>query len=308
MKLLCSVLFSIFFIHLSYAAEGIWESHFFQKASNFVPDHHYYPFEKMKEIFYQKIEGENVCKYTEKDFEMLTFELSQLERLIFGEARKERFLLVTAGGPCAGKSMLLESLIEGKNYAYIDPDRTCLFNMNCYLEDKKENNLGPLKAYLYWREASTFFSNIFFAHALNNGYAIAFGTTLTPPDSIIALIMSGVKGYEYQSKLIHLTAPDSVRFASEKLRREQGLVQCTDEDLLQKGRWFFHRLDAYLKNFDSIDFYYREKRDDPSIFIATWENKEWTIENYKFIPDIQFYHNRSKNSIHYWDETLRANR
>lgn len=193
----------------------------------------------------------------------------------FADADKKPIYLFTAGGHGAGKSTVLESELERSeiHYAYIDPDRRGLQRMQAtYLVDV-EAGVPSEEAYNKWRGASNFISNTLMAIALDQGYAIAHGTTMTSPHTAKAL--NAVKEYGYERHLLHITCPDIVRVAANRIRQEK-IYQCTEEDLIEKGKAFFERYDDYLNNTDQISFFYRSSLEETTL-AAVKVRKEFTI-------------------------------
>lgn len=198
-------------------------------------------------------------KYEADDLELIFKDFLLLKEKTFGQADKAKVYVVTAGGPGAGKSTFFEEFKEtlGVKFAYIDPDRSCLLHMrNSYGQDLKSKVRTPQEAYTHWREASNFLANVFLAHALDQGYAVAHGSTMADPRSIDALKMIG-GGYGYHRTLLHFTCEENLRRDSELKRREGGIVQCTDDDLVNKGKQFHERLAGYLEQSEEIVFLYR---------------------------------------------------
>ena len=130
-----------------------------------------------------------------------------------------REYIAAAGGPASGKSTLLEGISENRNCppgfvnnfkrVYIDPDRSCMVNMErTYLADLK-SGMSSMDAYTKWRNASNFLSNVFLARALNEGYAIAHGTTLATPPSMKAL-QAIQNHYHYKTTLFSIIEPEII--------------------------------------------------------------------------------------------------
>jgi hypothetical protein len=186
---------------------------------------------------------------------------------------------VTAGGPAAGKSTVLEHLIAGEKCpdegldqkivrAYIDPDRSCMQKMkHTYLADLAAGTRTPQSAYEHWRDASNFLANVYLAIAMKEGYAIAHGSTMATPFAKKAL--EAIKHlYGYQTTVIHVTCDESVRKESEAIRRKGGVVQCTDTDFVEKEAMFFTLLADYVNFSDKVLFCYRGRLDQ-----STWGAK-----------------------------------
>lgn len=220
------------------------------EALSLVPENHFFPAMFMIQL---------LDKYQADDLERVLKDFNLLKNQTFRNAEKDQTYVVTTGGPCAGKSTFFEKFKEnqGVKFAYIDPDRSCLLNMeNTYKQDLIDGSRSPQEAYMHWREASNFLANVFLAHALDQGYAIAHGSTMADPRSIDALRMIGGR-YGYKRTLLHFTCGEELRLSSELTRREGGIVQCTDEDLVKKGKQFHKRLSGYLEESEDIVFLYR---------------------------------------------------
>ena len=220
-----------------------------------VPQNHFYSAANMRSL---------LNKYTTAELELIHKDFLELREQTFAGATKQLSYIVTAGGPGAGKSTALESLLQAEQRpplsirrAYIDPDRTCLLKMQrTYLADTESHARSPQKAYEHWREASNFLSNVFLAIGLKEGYAIAHGSTMATPYAKNAL--TAIKNqYGYNTTIMHLTCDEDIRIQSEKQRRDSGVVQCTDQDFKDKNVMFFSLLGDYLQSADNVFFYYR---------------------------------------------------
>src|SRR3972149_4706955 len=100
----------------------------FEKILSEVPANHFFPAANMRKL---------LDKYNPAELELIYKDFCELREETFGRATKKLDYVVTAGGPGAGKSTVLEYLIEsggcpdesfekGIVRAYIDPDRSCL--------------------------------------------------------------------------------------------------------------------------------------------------------------------------------------
>ncbi len=212
-----------------------------------IPEEHFFP----REAICSFLDG-----YSKEDLEKISSDFYLLKDETFAHAEKKHLYLFTAGGPGAGKSTILENEIANSKiqFAYIDPDRRGLQRMqSTYLADIEEGIFSE-DAYTKWRGASNFIANTLMAIALDQGYAIAHGTTMTSPHAAKAL--QAIKDYGYERHLLHISSPDVIRIASDRARKKV-LFQCTEEDLNEKGKAFFERYDDYLENTDQISFFYR---------------------------------------------------
>lgn len=231
-----------------------------------IPENHFFP----REAICSFLEG-----YNEEDMSRIVSDFHLLQEETFRNVEKQKIYLFTAGGPGAGKSTILEDKLNKAEirYAYIDPDRRGLQKMaTTYLADV-ESGLSSEEAYSKWRGASNFIANTLMAIALDQGYAIAHGTTMTSPHAAKAL--QAIKNYGYERNLLHITSPDVVRIASDRARQEV-LFQCTEEDLIEKGKAFFERYDDYLANSDQISFFYRPAVDE-TILAAIQVKEQLTV-------------------------------
>ncbi|MDE3045965.1 MAG: hypothetical protein KGJ02_04910 [Verrucomicrobiota bacterium] len=120
-----------------------------------------------------------------------------------------------------------------------------------------------------------------------------FGTTATSPQA--AHFFKFLKDRGYKIHLIHITAPDEVRWNSIQ-ERDKSFVQTTEQDIQEKGKLLPQRIqDTYLKYADKIHFIYRgEVNTGPSMVLgmaAEWIRTEesagkagvlriWNEENY----------------------------
>src|SRR3990167_9140838 len=182
--------------------------------------------------------------YPVEDLRNIVKDFFNLKDKIFKDAFKNQVIrqyVVTAGGPGSGKSTILENYLkENPGFAYIDPDRSCLLHMeNTY--NKYILSHTPQESYEKWRNASNFIANVLMCYALEEGYNIAHGATMTSPYSVNEF--EALKGYKYNRKILHINCPDELRIDSEKTRRESGIFQCSDIDFVNKGEDFFKRLE-----------------------------------------------------------------
>ncbi|MBN2479092.1 MAG: zeta toxin family protein [Parachlamydiales bacterium] len=259
---------------------------FDQEALSLVPDDHFLPKTEIR----KKLEN-----YSVEDLKKIFLDFQILKESTFKNAEKNKIFLVTAGAPNSGKSTILENEIRSSDtkYAYVDPDRSCLFNMeNTYKQDIFSKSRTPQEAYEHWRDASNFLSNVFLAYGLDKGYAIANGTTMTALAS--EKVLQSISGkYNYKVKMVHINCRDDLRIESEKLRRESGVFQCSDEDLIEKGKMFFDRLPVYLANCPDITFYLRSTY-DISIKAAEKNEGQLTIFDASAFKAIKTLHDEAK--------------
>lgn len=212
-----------------------------------------------KEYFFKKSDLlDFLAEYSEEELMRIQNDFWHLHQVTFEHADRKPLYVATAGGPGSGKTTLLYHYMDESpvHFAFIDPDRSCLFRMSStYLWDKQLGYL-PEECYEKWRGASNFISNTLVGIALGEGYAIAHGTTLTSPH-VVRSLKAISKRFGYERELLHITADEALRIESVERVRERGEHQATDDDMANKGHRFFHMLMTYAGNFERIGFYYR---------------------------------------------------
>jgi len=178
------------------------------------------------------------------------------------------------------RSDLKKQASLGKIFPYNDPDDVCLKNMDRTwkqtIDTEVKNSdlsLDKLKeirknAYNYWRPASNAATHLILANLIQDRYSFYFGTTSSSPQT--GKQFQFLKNLGYRIRLLHITAPDDVRWQS-IVKRDQHFVQTTESDTKTKGELVPQRiLDTYLKYADEIEFYYRNNVDESAILAATW--------------------------------------
>lgn len=290
-------------------ADVSWEK--FDKVLMGIASHHFKGSADIRKL---------LTKYSEAEREAIFADFEAIRTSTFASAQKERTFVLTAGGPGSGKSTHLETVLgfsrdesvnhlvtDTNKYAYIDPDRRALFFMENTFKKSCNSGKDATEAYTHWREASQFIAETLLALALNEGYAIAFGTTMTAPPQIIEKLMTTIKGsYGYSVEMHHISASDDVRVASIKAREENGIIQSTTDDVRSKGGAFFERLPAYVKNMDTIIFMYRS--DLTTIEqAARYEKGHLTVINEGALAQIRMLHDE-KNGEGTWNKTVGIDR
>lgn len=219
--------------------------------------------------------------------------------------------IMTAGGPGAGKTMLMErelakSLKAGRKIAYIDPDAVCLKSMNnTYKADveKDPSKEGRLAAYNKWRPASNGINHLILANLIKDKLAFYFGMTSTGP--VTHKFFEFLKKEGYQIHLLHVSAEDDVRFASIQ-ERDKTFIQTTLADTKEKGLLLPQRInDTFLEHADKIDFYWRDGVKEEAKLVATWvRNTEGSdtlgtleILDNKFYENMKRVHNTAVNFL-----------
>jgi hypothetical protein len=227
---------------------------------------------------------------------------------------------MTAGAPGAGKTTKMRADLRGENRAYNCPDDVCLQGQTrtywVDIESGDGSKAARLAAYNKWRPGSNAAAHLILANLIREGYAFYFGTTSTGPAT--STFFEFLKMNGYQIRLIHISAPDDVRWASIQ-ERDKTFVQTTETDVREKGFLLPQRImDTYLKHADIIEFYYRSGVSKDAELGATWvrnkgEAKLGTLEivaplEYGAIKDI---HNAAVTALGRpelsWEATVEAN-
>jgi dephospho-CoA kinase len=186
---------------------------------------------------------------------------------------KDKLAVITAGAPGSGKTYLLRQLGAGSADApaYVCPDDTCLPNLRIYtnaIEQCDGSSDARLKAYNLGRPASNAATQILIGNLVRDKYAIYFGTAASSPFTKYFFEFLGKQNYPIE--LIHVTAPDDVRFQSINERNET-LIQVTEKDVKEKGLLVIERIeDTYFKYASVIKFYYRGGAKENAKLSAIW--------------------------------------
>ncbi len=231
--------------------------------------------------------------YTAEEKECLANDIRSIyDSLNFGSSGRlgdPPLAVITAGAPGAGKTVLMLHDLQmcHRKAAYVDPDDVSLKKMKttyqAELRDKTAALNGKivdpeerisaerrLRQELYdkWRPASNGIHHILAAHVIRSKSDFYFGSCLSSPAS--AFFLRFLKEQGYRIKLLHLMAPDSVRWGSVK-ERDKVFVQTTEQDIVEKGFLVPQRiLDTYLKFADEIEFYYRGDVKESAVLAAVW--------------------------------------
>jgi predicted ABC-type ATPase len=216
--------------------------------------------------------------YTDEESSRLHDDINELyQKITSKKPEKERLAVMTAGAPGAGKTIkmrqdLSEKSLLGRNFAYICPDDVCLKNQNrTYLADIARgdaSNEVRQNAYNKWRPGSNAATHLILGNLIREKYAFYFGTTSSGPFTY--KFFEFLKKQGYQIRLIHVTAPDEVRWESIK-ERDKSFVQTTKHDVIEKGLLLPQRInDTFLKYADEIEFYYRNGVNEDAKLAAKW--------------------------------------
>lgn len=224
--------------------------------------------------FYSTEERDNLCSDIREIF----------ADIVLQNPIKKPLAVITAGAPGSGKTIkLLQDLAEKKclneTYAYICPDDVCLKKQKrTYLADIQPNDTPADRqaAYNKWRPGSNAAAHLILANLIRNKYAFYFGSTSSGEKT--GRSFEFLKNQGYEIRLIHVTAPDKVRWESIK-ERDKTFVQTTEKDVEEKGDLLPQRInDTFLKYADVIEFYYRGQFDQDAQLAATWTRDAKCVE------------------------------
>jgi hypothetical protein len=229
---------------------------------------------------------DNPDVYTGEESEKLYHDINELyQNILAANPAKENLAIITAGAPGAGKTVKLRQDLEanaknGKNYAYICPDDVCLKNQTrTYIADiasGDESMAARQNAYNKWRPGSNAATHLILGNLIREKFAFYFGSTSSGPAT--GKFFEFLKMQGYIIRLIHVSAPDDVRWGSIQ-ERDKTFVQTTEQDVKEKGLLLPQRInDTYLKYADEIEFYYRGEVKQDALLAARWVRNEDTSE------------------------------
>lgn len=259
--------------------------------------------------------------YTDEESAKLREDISEIyQEIMHSEPLDKPLAVMTAGAPGSGKTFKMREDLKkqqghyGKSIAYICPDDVCLKRQTrTYLVDIAEGD-GSFDswkaAYDKWRPGSNAATHLVLAHLIRQNKAFYFGTTSSSPGAIT--FFEHLKKQGYHIRLLHITAPDDVRWESIK-ERDKSFVQTTEEDIRLKGFLVPQRInDTFLKFADEIEFYYRDGIFTSARLAAKWINKgeERVLEiiNLEDYEKIKSIHNSIADELRrpdiQWQETV----
>lgn len=212
--------------------------------------------------------------YTPEEAISLAADIQAIYAKAMGQSsRRPPVAVMTAGAPGAGKTIKMrQELSKNPGFAYIDPDDVCLREMErTYGRMVAAGDGSPearLAAYNKWRPGSNAAAHLILANLIREKFAFYFGTTSTGPATWRFFEFLKRQGYEIS--LIHVTAPDDVRWGSIR-ERDKTFVQTTEDDVREKGLLLPQRIrDTYLRFADTIEFFYRGAVHEDARLAATW--------------------------------------
>ncbi len=273
-----------------------------------------YAYSLPKTILESYISGkafDNKEAYSAEESEKLKTDITDIYHTILAaHPMKESLAVMTAGAPGVGKTMqlrkeLASQTLAGRSYAYICPDDVCLKAQTLthmadltkvdHEIDEQLKLAARQAAYNKWRPASNAATHLILANLIREKFAFYFGTTSSGPATKFFLDFLRQQGYRI--KLIHISAPDDVRWESIK-ERDKTFVQTTEQDVKEKGLLIPQRINDFLTYADEIDFYYRGGVSQEAALAATWKRKTEPAEVKGSLQIINAAHYQKIKDIH----------
>ena len=258
---------------------------------------------------------DNKEEYTEEEKEALRFDIQKIWDQI--QARKPSqseapTIVLTAGAPGAGKTTLLRRVWEKQpDFAYICPDDVCLKQMETTYGAYVAKTQDLKGGYFKWRAGSNYGHHLITAQLVKSKTNFMYGTTASSPQT--ALFLDFLRKNGYNIEILHVTAPDQVRWDS-IAKRDQVFIQQSSQDVINKQLMVHERIqDTFLKYAHRICFYYRDGVDNTAIHAATWirvdEDKGvLEIQDQKVFEEMKNLHNKvcdGMNKPHLkWENTV----
>lgn len=261
--------------------------------------------------------------YTTEESEKLQSDIDDLyQSIVATHPAKDNLAIITAGAPGAGKTIKLkqdleENKAQGKNYAYVCPDDVCLKGQTrTYVTDltnTDESKEARQNAYNKWRPGSNAATHLILGNLIREKHSFYFGSTSSGPAT--GKFFEFLKTQGYTIRVIHVSAPDDVRWASIQ-ERDKTFVQTTEQDVHEKGLLLPQRInDTFLKYADEIAFYYRDAVNQDAVLAARWVKNEDVTGTLHIIQPEQYekiktVHNAAVNILKkpelLWESTVEA--
>lgn len=258
---------------------------------------------------------DNKIEYTREEQDALRFDILKVWEGI--QARKPSHsdqpkIVLTAGAPGVGKTTLLQRYVQQlPDFAYICPDDVCLKQMKMTYGEYVKKTRDLAGGYLKWRAGSNYGHHLITAHLVQSKTNFLYGTTASSDKT--GLFLDFLKKNGYQIEILHVMAPDQVRWDS-IAKRDKVFVQQSSQDVINKQLLVHERIqDTFLKYADKIFFYYRDGVDNPAIlggaWIATEDGKGYLeIANPEILEKVKALHNsvcEGMNKPHLkWENTV----
>lgn len=266
---------------------------------------------------------DNPNPYTSEELSKLFEDINGLfQAIISTNPIKANVAVISAGAPGSGKTTKIKQELEQtKKWAYVCPDDVCLENQERTYKADIASCDGSFearkKAYDKWRPGSNAATHLILGNLIRAKYGFYFGSTSS--SFATGYFFEFLKKQGYQIQLIHLSAPDDVRWESIQ-ERDKEFVQTTESDVREKGLLVPQRIqDTYLKFADEIEFYYRDEVKKNAVLAARWlrEDEEdfqcpgmLEIVNHEAYEKIKLVHNTAIHRLEktelLWENTLEA--
>ena len=233
-------------------------------------------------------DGRLAAQYPEIDFGRIV-ELMHKDRAIVRDLcfegttpSEQKVYLATAGAPCAGKSTVLEQVMLSNsrysNLVKVDPDRWGMaYMVNMYTAYMMAAGMtanatdfvsAQVRSYNVCRPASNILTLEVMNEAVERGFSIAHGTTLTGPH--VGSLMANLSQQGYAIDLLVCMASDETRAASAAHRcAAQGYYQSTPDDVFNKGILLTQRMETFFTHADNLSFFWRESAASNAVLAAT---------------------------------------
>ena len=194
---------------------------------------------------------------------------------------EQKIYLATAGAPCAGKSTILEQVMLSNNrysnLVKVDPDRWgmlyMLYTYTAYMmgaamtANAESYKAAQVRAYDVCRPASNILTLEIMNEAVDKGYSLVHGTTMT--GAHVGSLMANLSEKGYEIDLIICMASDETRAQAAAHRSNvQGYYQSTPEDVREKGILLPQRMETYFLYADNLSFFWREDSTSNAVLVA----------------------------------------
>lgn len=240
---------------------------------NYTPNYQYSLPEKILNSFLTGVAFDNKVPYTPEEIEKYKNALRTLHKETLSQnPSKGKEVVITAGAPGAGKTTLLEQYMvnarrDGTVFAYTDPDAVYLKHL-LQTENYGTDKEARAMAYTKLRPITNWMAHVAVATYVRQNLKFGHGTTASAPQTAFYFKFLQDKGREIT--LLHISAPDQVRWDSIK-KRDETFVQTTEQDTREKGLLVPQRInDTYLKFAKRIEFYYRDAVDSNAVLGGVW--------------------------------------
>lgn len=197
----------------------------------------------------------------------------------------KRFAVITAGAPGSGKTTVLrqhlkENISKGMNYAYVCHDDVCLRNLRRTfqkdIESCDQSTASRRAIYNKWKPASHGACHLILQNLIEDKCDFYFGTTSARP--FAKFFLEFLKAQEYHIKLLHVTAPDHVRWESVQ-ERNKTFIHAAEPQVKEDGFLLPQQMkQVFLAYADEIEFYYRKGVEEKAKLAATWTRNISSLE------------------------------